>query len=90
MTLTDPHEALADRSDFIGYLVGLAALADMVRALAADNGRAAHPARGDDDFVHVLLGLASTGSAVARMATCAPALLDSTTADPRHPTRLLR
>ncbi|AKK27206.1 hypothetical protein AB431_11525 [Mycobacterium sp. EPa45] len=68
MTLNDPHEALADRSDFIGYLVGLAGLADMVRSLAAEGDRHARPARDCDDFVYALLGLASTGAAIQRMA----------------------
>jgi hypothetical protein len=70
MTLTDPREALADRSDFIGYLIGLAALADMVRALVADGRSDARTACDCDDFVYVLLGLASTGAAVERMANC--------------------
>ena len=70
MTLNDPREALADKSDFIGYLVGLAALADMVRALAADGSPGARSARDCDDFVYVLLGLASTGAAIERMTNC--------------------
>ncbi|OUZ02313.1 hypothetical protein B0172_03600 [Mycobacterium avium subsp. paratuberculosis] len=41
MTLTDPRDALADQSDFIGYLVGLAGLADVVHTLAGDGPRAA-------------------------------------------------
>ena len=36
MTLTDPREALADQSNFVGYLVGLAGLARVVHTLAAD------------------------------------------------------
>jgi hypothetical protein len=68
MTLTDPREALADQSDFIGYLVGLAGLARVVHALAADSGRRAEATRDADDFVHVLLGLASLGAGVERLA----------------------
>ena len=37
MTLTDPREALADQSDFIGYLVGLAGLSGLVHTLASDS-----------------------------------------------------
>lgn len=72
MTLTDPREALADQSSFIGYLVGLAGVAQVVHALADDERRAT-PARDADDFVHVLLGLASVGAAIERFANSAPA-----------------
>jgi hypothetical protein len=71
VTLTDPREALADQSDFIGYLVGLAGLAQVVHSLAADSrcrdGRSdgTHHA---DDFVHALVGLASIGAAIDRLA----------------------
>ncbi|MCV7408915.1 hypothetical protein AWC05_07045 [Mycobacterium florentinum] len=68
MTLTDPREALADQSDFIGYLVGLAALARVVHTLAADSNRRVEAPRDADDFVHVLLGLASLGVAIERVA----------------------
>ena len=67
MTLTDPREALADQSDFIGYLLGLAGLARVVRTLAADVDRRAGGPRHPDDFVHVLLGLASIGAAIERL-----------------------
>ncbi|WP_233209220.1 hypothetical protein [Mycobacterium sp. ENV421] len=70
MTLTEPRDALADKSDFIGYLVGLAALAEMVRALASDTDPGAAPVRDCDDFGYALLGLASLGSAVERIANC--------------------
>jgi hypothetical protein len=74
MTLTDPREALADQSDFIGYLVGLAGLAQVVHTLAADGDRrAGGPPRDPDDFVHVLLGFASIGAAVERFANSAKA-----------------
>jgi hypothetical protein len=75
MTLTDPRDALADQSDFIGYLVGLAGLAQVVHTLAADSGfgevdRTEVPC-GADDFVHALLGLASIGAAIERFANSA-------------------
>jgi hypothetical protein len=75
MTLTDPREALADRSEFIGYLVGIAGLAQLVHTLAADGefseaGRAGGP-RDSDDFVHVLLGVASIGAAIEVLANSA-------------------
>ena len=43
MTLTDPRDALADQSNFIGYLMGLARLARVVHALAADGDRRVRP-----------------------------------------------
>ena len=36
MTLIDPREALAEQSNFIGYLLGEAGLGQVVRALADD------------------------------------------------------
>lgn len=89
MTLTDPREALADKSDFIAYLVGLAAVADMVRALAADGGSRARSARECDDFIYALLGLASTGAAVERMSNCVTAL-QNPTVEVAPATRFLR
>ena len=73
MTLTDPREALADQSDFIGYLVGLSGLARVVHTLAADGDRRAGGPRDSDDFVHVLLGLGSIGAAIERFANSAMA-----------------
>ena len=61
MTLTDPREALAEQSSFVSYLVGLAGLARVVRALAADGDRRADPRRDADDFVHLLLGRREPG-----------------------------
>jgi hypothetical protein len=71
MTLTDPREALADQSNFICYLVGLAGLARVVHTLAADGERRSDAPRDSDDFVHVLLGLASLGEAIERLANSA-------------------
>jgi hypothetical protein len=67
MTLTDPREALADESSFIGYLVGLASVARVVHTLADGDRRVAGPGE-SDDFVHALLGLASIGAAIERLA----------------------
>jgi hypothetical protein len=93
MTLTDPREALADQSDFIGYLVGLAGLARVVHTLAADSqfseaGRS-DPARDSDDFVHVLLGVASIGATIERFANSAMAQQNPTAQapTPAAPTR---
>lgn len=74
MTLTDPRQALADHSDFIGYLVGLASLARVVQTLAADADRRAGNPPDADDFVHVLLGFASIGAAIERFAGSANSL----------------
>jgi hypothetical protein len=71
MTLTDPREALADQSNFVGYLLGLASLARVVHELA-DGDRRADPPAEADDFVHVLLGVARLGEAVERLADTAP------------------
>ena len=67
MTLNDPREALADQSNFIGYLVGLVGLARTVRGLASEGGCTSSP-RDPDDFVFALLGLASIGTAIERFA----------------------
>jgi hypothetical protein len=68
MTLTDPREALADQSNFIGYLIGLAGVARVVHTLAADGDRRAGAPRDADDFVYLLIGLASIGAAIERLA----------------------
>jgi hypothetical protein len=78
MTLTDPRDALADQSDFIGYLLGLAGLARVVHTLADDGGGRGGGLREADDFVHVLLGFASIGAAIERLA-------DSTVTQPDRP-----
>ena len=67
MTLTDPREALADQSSFIDYLVGLAGVARVVRALAAEGDRRPGPDRDAGDFEYVLLGLAGLGKAIERL-----------------------
>lgn len=73
MTLTDPRDALAEHSDFIGYLVGLAGLGRAVHTLAADGNRRSDAPRDSDDFVHAVLGLASIGAAIERLANSAMA-----------------
>lgn len=70
--LTDPHEAFAEQSSFISGLVGLAGLAEVVRALAADDSRRVTTPREADDFVHLLLALASLGEVVGHLAAPAP------------------
>ena len=73
MTLTDPRDALADQSSFVDYLVGVAGLARVVRALGTEGEHRESPPREADDFVHVLLGVASLGDAIERLAESAPA-----------------
>jgi hypothetical protein len=93
MTLTDPREALADQSDFIGYLVGLAGVGRVVETLAADGDRRTGSSRDPDDFVHVLLGLASVGAAIERFSNSALAQRNSPLQAPppaAAPTRWLR
>ena len=68
MTLTDPREALADQSNFIGYLVGVAGLGRVVKSLAADDNRRSGTSLDADDFVHMLLGIASLAAGIERLA----------------------
>lgn len=67
MTLTDPRGALGDQSSFIDYLIGLAGIGRLVRTLA-DTGSAPAPSVDADDFTYLLLGLASLGATIKRMA----------------------
>jgi hypothetical protein len=64
MTLTDPREALAEQSSFVGYLLGLAGMARAVHQLAVDDTHRTDPPNDTDDFVHVLLGIASLGEKI--------------------------
>lgn len=89
MTLTDPREALADQSNFIGYLLGLAGVAQLVHTLA-DDDRRSDTSRIPDDFVHVLLGLASLGAAIDRIANKASTQPNSTAPAVLPTTRWLR
>lgn len=68
MTLTDPRDALADQSNFIGYLVGLVGLARVVNTLATDDDIPSARRREPDDYVYALLGLASVGAGIERLA----------------------
>lgn len=83
--LTEPRAALAENASLIDYLVGVAGLGRLVRALAAGGaGNAGEVGGGTprevgggtpreaDDFVHVLLGLAALGARVERLAPPAP------------------
>ncbi len=91
--LTDPREALAEQSNFIGYLMGLAGVARVVHALADDGIRRADPPREADDFVHLLLGFASLGDKIGRLAEAAPDQASRATAAAPRPstdTRWLR
>lgn len=73
MTLSDPRDALAEQSNFVGYLMGLAGLARMVHTLATYCEHRTDPPREADDFVHLLLALASVGEAIERLAESAAA-----------------
>jgi uncharacterized membrane protein HdeD (DUF308 family) len=66
MTLTDPREALADQSSFIGYLLGLTGVAHLVHELA-DDPRHRETDGSADDFVHLLLGFASIGRIIEHL-----------------------
>jgi hypothetical protein len=65
--LTDPREALAEQSSLVHSLVGLAGLAQVVRALAAEPHRRVTTSKDADDFVHLLLAVASLGEVVGRL-----------------------
>ena len=71
--LTDPRPALAEQSNFIGYLLGLVGVARAVHALAADSHPRAPQGHDADDFVHLMLGVASVGGAIERLAESARA-----------------
>lgn len=82
--LTEPIAALAEQSTFVNGLVGLVGMARIVRALAVD---ATAPPAAPDDFVHLLLGIASLGAAVTRLP--APTAADLP-AGPDRPVEWLR
>jgi hypothetical protein len=65
--LTDPFDDLAAQNDFAHGLLGLSAVARMVRALAVSAASHRSPSDADDDFVHLLLGLAALGTTVEHM-----------------------
>lgn len=85
MTLSDPRPALAEHSSLIGYLMGVAAAAEAIEALAADPRR---QSRGTaDDFVHMLVGVAGMGRSIHTLASVDPVV--DRPASP-EPTRWLR
>jgi hypothetical protein len=91
--LTDPRPALAEQSNFVSYLVGLAGLARAVHALAADGHPRADARCEADDFVCLLLGLASAGDAISRLAEserAQPSGTTETAPPPSTSTRWLR
>ncbi|MGZ4582951.1 MAG: hypothetical protein ACXVYI_01095 [Mycobacterium sp.] len=90
MTLTDPREALADQSNFIGYLVGLAGLARVIHTLAADGDTRSGPPRDPDDFVYALLGLADVGAGIEKIANSVAKQLNSTPAAPTPASATMR
>lgn len=65
MTLSDPRLSLADDSSLIGYLMGVAAITQAVDQLAQESTR--ESAGTADDFVYLLLGVASLGRSVEHL-----------------------
>lgn len=63
--LAEPCDAFAEQSSFIDYLLGVAGLARMVRALGTEAGPAPAP---PDDLVYLLLGVARIGTAIEGIA----------------------
>ncbi len=70
MTLSDPRPALAEHSSLIGYLMGVVAAAKAVEALASDSRPQSLGAA--DDFVHMLVGVASLGRSIENLACTSP------------------
>ncbi|KRD16087.1 hypothetical protein ASE48_28450 [Mycobacterium sp. Root265] len=88
MTLTDPTAALADDCSFIGYLVGLASIGRMVHTLAG--APEAVTAGAADDFVHLLLGLASMGAGIESLGQHTDTAATNTVRTTTDATRWLR
>lgn len=65
--LTDPYDDLAAQNDFVDGLVGLVTLGRIVRALAVADRSVPAATPEADDFVNLLLGIASLGIAVERL-----------------------
>lgn len=82
MTLTDPRPALAEQSSLISYLMGIAAMAGMIDMLATDAARVS--ARPADDFVHVLLGVASLGKSIEHLVDPLAVACDPVPPEPRR------
>ena len=87
--MTDPCDALAEQSSFIGYLMGLAALGRVVQAMAVEGRPGPQPPGEPDDLVDVLVGIAGLGEAIRQMAEHA-AVQDNPTVPPPADTRWLR
>jgi hypothetical protein len=81
MTLSDPRPALAERSSLISYLLGIAALAQLIHVLALDSPRDSDPMA--DDFVHLLLGVAALGKSIEVLVDPAPVACHPSSAEPR-------
>jgi hypothetical protein len=79
MTLTNPCDALAEQSSFVGYLLGLTGIATAIRQLAGDDAGFLDPPSDADDFVLVLLGIASLGEQIERLGETAAGQPDPTT-----------
>jgi hypothetical protein len=86
MTLLDPRPALAEHSSLIGYLMGVAALAQAIGELALDPNRRTGGAA--DDFVYLLVGVASLGGAIEDLAD--PVAVAAAHPPPHTPRRWLR
>ena len=71
--LVDPRDAFAEHGSVVHALTGLVGLARMVRARAEHDGRRAGDPGVADEFVHLLLGVASLGAAVQHLAQPDPA-----------------
>lgn len=82
MTLADPRQALAERSSLIGYLMGVAALAQLIEVLALDSHGSSAPPAGD--FVHLLLGVASLGKSIEHLVDLVPVACNPSPAEPRR------
>ncbi len=83
MMLTDPVAALAEQSNFIGYLVGSGRPGPPGAHARRTAIRRSEPASEADDFVHLLLGLAGLGDAIERLANSF--LRRSSCRQPRRP-----
>jgi len=68
--LSDPQTAFAEAT-FVNGLLGLACLAQAVRALAAPGRAPSAPAGKADDFIHLLLAVISLGESIERLAPAA-------------------
>lgn len=82
MTLSDPRPALAERSSLISYVMGVAALVQLIDALALDSHRGSASPAGD--FVHLLLGVASLGKSIEQLVDLVPVACDPSPAVPRR------